>query len=121
MPKDNFLINRLKGIGYAFRGAFLLVKTESSIQIQVVIALLVTAAGFYFDISNTEWILQILAISLVLGIEGLNTAIEKMSDYTQPEFDDKIGFIKDVSAGAVMWVSIGAVIVGLIIYVPKTI
>ena len=110
---------RIRGIGIAFRGAYLLAKTESSIQIQLVIAVLVTLAGFYYNISNTEWILQRLAISLDLGVEGLNTAIEKMSDYTQPEFDNKIGFIKDVSAGAVMWVSIGAVITGLIIYIPK--
>ena len=119
MPKESFLKNRIRGIGIAFRGAFLLVKTESSIQIQVVIALLVTAAGFYYDISNTEWMAQTLAIALVLGIEGLNTAIEKMSDYAQPEFDNKIGFIKDVSAGAVMFVSAGAVVIGLIIYIPK--
>ena len=119
MPKESFLKNRIRGVGIAFRGAFLLVKTESSIQIQVAIALAVTAAGFYYDISNTEWMAQILAISLVLGVEGLNTAIEKMSDYTQPEFDNKIGFIKDISAGAVLWVSLAAVIVGLIIYLPK--
>ena len=78
-----------------------------------------TAAGFYFEISNTEWILQILAIGLVLGIEGLNTAVEKIADFVQPEFDEKIGFIKDVSAGAVMLVSIAASIIGLIIYIPK--
>ena len=78
-----------------------------------------TAAGFYFEISDTEWILQILAIGLVLGIEGLNTAVEKIADFVQPEFDEKIGFIKDISAGAVMLVSIAASVVGLIIYIPK--
>ena len=119
MLKESFLKNRIRGVGIAFRGAFLLVKTEGSIQIQIVIAILVTIVGFYFNISNTEWILQVLAIALVLGVEGLNTAIEKVSDYTQPEFDDKIGFIKDISAGAVMWVSMGAVITGMIIYLPK--
>ena len=97
----------------------MLIRTESSIKIQIFIALLVSAAGFYYEISATEWILQILAISLVLGIEGLNTAIEKLSDYVQPEYDKRIGFIKDISAGAVMFVSIGASIVGLIIYIPK--
>ena len=119
MPKESFLKNRIRGVGIAFRGAFLLVKTEASIQIQIVIAILVTIAGFYYNISNTEWILQVLAIALVLGVEGLNTAIEKVSDYTQPEFDNKIGFIKDVSAGAVMWVSVAALVTGLIIYIPK--
>ena len=115
------LVDRIKGVGYAFRGAWLLVRTESSIQVQVVIAIIMTVAGFYFEISPTEWILQIFAIALVLGIEGVNTAVEKMSDYIQPEFDEKIGFIKDISAGAVMLVSLAASIVGLIIYLPKII
>lgn len=106
-------------MGYAFRGAILLVRTEASIKAQVFIALVMTGLGFYFEISQLEWILQIFAIALVLGIEGLNTAIEKVSDYIQPEYDTKIGFIKDISAGAVMLVSIGAIIVGLIIYLPK--
>ncbi len=119
MPKEGFLINRIKGVGFAMRGAFYLIRTEGSIQIQLVIALLVTAAGFYYQISTTEWILQIFAIALVLGVEGLNTAIEKMSDYIQPQYDQKIGFIKDISAGAVMLVAVAATIVGLIIYIPK--
>ena len=119
MPKESFIQNRIRGVGYALKGALLLIKTEASIKIQIFIALVVTAGGFYFDITTTEWILQILAIALVLGIEGLNTAIEKLSDFVHPEFNKKIGFIKDISAGAVMLVSIAASIVGLIIYLPK--
>lgn len=119
MAKESFLQNRVKSVGFAMRGALLLVKTEGSIKIQVFIMLLITAAGFYFDISGTEWILQIFAFALVLGIEGMNTAVEKLADFVQPEFDHKIGFIKDVSAGAVMIVSVAAAIVGLIIYIPK--
>ena len=119
MPKESFAKNRLRSIGFALRGAALLIRTEASIKTQVFIAILVTAAGFYFEISNTEWMLQIFAIALVLGIEGLNTAVEKLSDFVQPEYDAKIGFVKDISAGAVMLVSIAASIVGLIIYLPK--
>ncbi|MEH6514863.1 MAG: diacylglycerol kinase family protein [Maribacter arcticus] len=119
MPKESFLVNRIKSVGFALRGAFLLIRTEASIKIQVFIAIVMTAAGFYFEISNTEWIFQIFAIALVLGIEGMNTAVEKISDFIQPEFDVKIGFIKDISAGAVMLVSIAAAIIGLIIYLPK--
>lgn len=119
MPKESFLENRIKSVGFALRGALLLIRTEASIKIQVVLAIVMTAAGFYFEISNTEWILQVLAIALVVGIEGANTAIEKICDFVHPEFDKRIGFIKDVSAGAVMLVSIGAIIVGIIIYLPK--
>ncbi|MEM1336101.1 MAG: diacylglycerol kinase family protein [Bacteroidota bacterium] len=119
MPKESFFLNRIKSVGFALRGVFVLLRTEGSIQIQFVIALSVTAAGFYFDISATEWALQCLCIGLVMGMEGLNTAVEKLADYVQPDYDEKIGRLKDISAGAVFWVSITAVIVGLIIYIPK--
>lgn len=119
MAKESFLKNRIKSVGFALRGALLLIRTEASIKIQVFITLVMTAAGFYFEISNTEWVLQILTIAMILGIEGMNTAVEKISDFVQPEFDEKIGFIKDISAGAVMLVSIAATIIGFIIYFPK--
>lgn len=119
MPKESFLKNRWKSIGFAVRGLLLLLKTEASIKVQFVLALLMTAAGFYFDISSIEWCVQLLAIGLVMGIEGVNTAIEALSDYVQPKYDPRIGRIKDISAGAVMVVSVVAVVIGTIIYLPK--
>lgn len=119
MPKESFISNRIKSVGYALKGLFILLRTEASIKIQFVIGLVVTAAGFYFEISNTEWILQLMCIGMVMGIEGLNTAIEKLADFVQPNFDKRIGLIKDISAGAVMAVSVVAAIVGCIIYWPK--
>lgn len=109
----------MKSVGFAVRGALLLIRTEASIKVQVFLGIVVTIAGFYYGISPTEWIFQVLAVSLVVGIEGANTAIEKLCDFVHPDFDKRIGFIKDVSAGAVMLVSVGAIIVGLIIYLPK--
>jgi diacylglycerol kinase (ATP) len=117
--KDSFLVNRLKSIGFACKGALLLLKTESSIQIQFAIAILMTVAGFYFGISTTEWISQILAIGLVMGLEGINSAIEELADFIHPQQNEKIGFIKDIAAGAVSFAAIAAVLVGLIIYYPK--
>lgn len=120
MPKrESFLKNRVKSVGYALRGALLLIRTEASIKVQVFIAIVMTAAGFFFEISAIEWCIQILTIAVIMSVEGLNTGVEKVSDYIQPEFDKKIGFIKDISAGAVMIVSIAATIIGLIIYLPK--
>lgn len=117
--KDSFIVNRLKSIGYAFKGAILLLKTESSLKIQFVIALLVTAAGFIFEISSNEWIVQLLAIGMVMSTEGINTAIEKIADFIHPEYHNKIGLIKDIAAGAVFIASVFASIIGLIIYIPK--
>ncbi|WJJ95687.1 diacylglycerol kinase [Algibacter luteus] len=120
MPKkESFTENRLKSVGYAFKGALLLVKTEASIKIQLIIAIIVTIAGFYFEISSYEWIIQILAIGLVMSIEGVNTAIEEIANFVHPERHPKIGLIKDIAAGAVFIASVFASIVGLIIYLPK--
>ncbi|KAA5823804.1 diacylglycerol kinase family protein [Algibacter amylolyticus] len=120
MPKkESFLINRLKSVGYAFKGAVLLLKTEASIKIQFVIAIIVTVLGFYYNISSTEWIVQILAIGLVMSVEGVNTAIEEIANFIHPERHDKIGLIKDIAAGAVFIASVFSSIIGLIIYVPK--
>ncbi|GGH43172.1 diacylglycerol kinase [Mangrovimonas yunxiaonensis] len=117
--KEPFLKNRLKSIGYAYKGAKLLLKTESSIKIQFAVAFIVTIAGVYFKLSPTEWMIQILAIGLIVAVEGLNTAIEKMADFIHPEHHNKIGFIKDIAAGAVFYAAITAIIIGLFIYLPK--
>lgn len=120
MPKkESFLINRLKSIHYAYKGAWLLLKTEASIKIQFAIAILMTIAGFYFNISTTEWMIQIMAIGLVISIEGLNTAVEAIADFIHPEHHSKIGFLKDIAAGAVFIASLAAIFVGIIIYAPK--
>lgn len=117
--KESFLVNRLKSVGYAFKGMLLLIKTEASIKIQLFIAIVVTIAGFYFKISMTEWLVQTTIIGLVMSIEGVNTAIEYIADFIHPDHHPKIGLIKDVAAGAVFIASIIAVIVACIIYFPK--
>ena len=114
-----FFTGRIKSVGFAVKGACKLVVTEHSIMVQFSIMLLMIFAGFYFHISRVEWMLQVLAFGLVLGIEGVNTAVEKIADFIHPEFHDRIGFIKDIAAGAVMFAALAAVAVGLLIYVPK--
>lgn len=118
--KDNsFFTGRLKSIGFALKGAYKLITTEHSIMVQFSIAILLVIAGFYFHISREEWMMQTLAFGLVLGIESLNTAVEKIADFIHPEFHDRIGFIKDIAAGAVMFAATAAIVIGLLIYVPK--
>ncbi len=116
---NTFLGKRILGFKYACRGAWMLLKKEASIQVQFVIAIIMTGAGFYFQLSETEWMLQIITIGLVLGIEALNSAIEEIADFIHPDFHQKIGRIKDISAGAVTFAALAAIAVGLIIYLPK--
>jgi diacylglycerol kinase (ATP) len=118
--KDNsFLKGRLKSVGFAVKGAFKLITTEHSVMVQSSLAVIMIIAGFYFEISREEWMLQILAFGLVLSIEALNTAVEKIADFIHPEFHNRIGFIKDIAAGAVLFAALAAIAVGLLIYVPK--
>ena len=106
-------------MGYALKGAWYLIKNEASVQVQVSIAVIVTIAGFYFQISSTEWMVQILTIAVVLSAEGLNSAIEEIADFIHPNQHPKIGYLKDIAAGAVFFTAIAALIIACIIYLPK--
>lgn len=118
-PKTSFVTGRIKGIQYALKGMWLLMTTEDSIKVQVSVAILATIAGFYFELSAIEWMFQCTVIGLVLVAESLNTAIEKVADFIHPDFNEKIGFIKDVAAGGPAFAALISLIVGGIIYIPK--
>lgn len=115
----SFVRNRIKSIGFAFKGAYHLITTEASLKVQFFIGIIMTVAGFYFQLSTTEWIIQILTIALIMSLEGINTVIEELADFVHPEFHVKIGLIKDLAAGAVFIFAIAASIVGCLIYFPK--
>jgi|TARA_B100000780_G_scaffold213157_1_gene152730 diacylglycerol kinase (ATP) len=114
-----FISGRTKAIYYSVKGAFYLIKTEHSIQAQLFIAFLCIIAGSYLHLSNTEWLFVLLAISLVLTAESLNSAIEKVADFIHPDYNKKIGLIKDVSAGAVFFAALFALAVLCLVYIPK--
>ncbi len=106
------------GFRYAFKGAFLLITTEHSVITQSLLAVILIISGFLFHITKTEWLFQVLVIGLVLSIEGLNTAVEKLCDFIHSDYHNRIGFIKDIAAGAVTFAALTAVVVVLIIYSP---
>ncbi len=117
--KDETLFTgRLKSMVFALKGAFKLITTEHSVMVQSSLAVMMTLAGFYFGITRVEWMMQILVFGLVLSIEGLNTAVEKIADFIHPEFHERIGFIKDIAAGAVFFAALTAIAIGCIIYFP---
>jgi len=113
-----FLIGRWGSVRYAFRGFYLLIKTEHSILAQCIIFFWLLMAGFYFEIDKQDWIHQTLVMGLVLSIEGLNTAIEKLADFVHIEQHPKIGFVKDIAAGAVTFAAITCFIILILIYYP---
>ncbi len=117
--KDNtFITGRFKSVGFAVKGAIKLITTEHSVMVQSSLGVILTITGFIIGLNQTEWLFQTLAIGLVLSIEGLNTAIEKVADFIHPDYHERIGFIKDIAAGSVFFAALTAIIIGLIIYVP---
>ena len=117
--KDNtFFTGRIKSIGFAVQGAIKLISTEHSVMVQSSLAIILIILGFYFEISKSDWMFQIMAMGLVLSIEGLNTAVEKIADFIHPDFHERIGFIKDIAAGAVLFAAATAISIVLMIYVP---
>jgi diacylglycerol kinase (ATP) len=118
-PSDNFFQGRIRSVKFAIRGAWLLITTEHSIMVQFGIAIIMTIVGFIVQLTAIEWMFQLLSIGLVIVAESLNTGLEKLSDFIHPDYHKKIGFIKDISAGAATFAAIIAIIIGLIIYLPK--
>ena len=118
-PNDNFFQGRVRSLKFAFRGAWLLLTTEHSVMVQFGLGVVMTILGFVMQITAMEWMFQLLAIGMVLVAESLNTGIEKLSDFVHPDYHERIGFIKDISAGAATFAALIAIIIGFIIYLPK--
>lgn len=114
-----FLTARLKSFGYAINGIVLLLKTEVNFQIQFICALAICALALVVGLSITEWILQLLAIGLVLAAEAMNSAIERLADVQSKEQNKEIGMLKDIAAAAPLMAAIIALVIGLLIYLPK--
>jgi len=100
----------------AFRGVLLMVKSERNFQIETFAFFINLFLIFYLKLTATDAALIIIVCSGVLAAEIFNTAVERICDIIQPEFDKRIGFIKDISAGAVILMAIVSVIVGFSVY-----
>lgn len=118
--QDQFSIQkRIISFKFAFKGITWLIRTQHNMWIHLLAAAIVVTAGFYFSVTKIEWILLAITIGMVLSAEAFNTAIELLVDKISPEFNLLAGRIKDVAAGAVLITASIAVIVGLLIFLPK--
>ena len=120
MKQENFSIRkRLKSFKDAFRGLKILIKEEHNSRIHLFAAVGVLIAGFLFRVSAYEWIAIVFAIGLVITVEIINSCVENIADFVSPGRHDKIKKIKDLSAAGVLVSAITALIIGLIIFIPK--
>lgn len=107
-----------KSFYFACRGIEIFFKAERNGKIQAAIALCAVVAGYCFKVSQFEWVALLFCMGLVIGLEMINTTVEKVCDMHSTEYDEDIKVIKDIAAGAVLWVSILSAIVGCIIFIP---
>lgn len=111
----------LRSIRFAINGLLYALRTERNVQIWFGIAVLTLLFSIWMKVSQTEFLIILLWMSIIGTSEYLNTAIEKLSDRVTLEYDEEIKRVKDIAAGATFVASIGAIVSGLIIFVPKLI
>ena len=119
--KKYSLTRLLKGFGYAFSGVRTAFKTEQNFLIDFIVAIIVIILGFVLKLSIIEFIIVLIVIGLVISMELMNTAIEYTIDMTMPDIHPLAKAAKDISAAAVLFSAIIALIIGIIIYIPKII
>lgn len=104
----------IKGLKYAYRN-------EQNLAFDCFMAIFVIVMGIIFKISVVEWAFLIFTVGLVISAELFNTAIEAVVDLVTEEYHPLAKVAKDTSAAAVFILAIVAVIVGIIIFLPKVI
>ena len=107
----------IKSIKYAIRGLGF-VWQENNFKIQLVIGFLVVILMYVYDLSRLEKVALIIVIFAVFILEALNTIFEHLSDVLKPRLHSYIMIIKDIMAAVVLMASIGALIIGLMVFWP---
>jgi diacylglycerol kinase len=114
----SYLKKRLRSFGFAIAGIIAFVRSEPHALLHFIATIIVVAAGFYYHITDMQWITLLLVIGLVWITEMLNTVLEKVMDHVAPDYHPRVKWIKDVAAGAVLIAAIIAIIIGAIIFIP---
>lgn len=111
----------LQNFGYAIDGIKYFFRSERNGRIQLLIAVTVIVLGFIIELSAMEWCIILGCIALVISLEMMNTALERVCAMLSLEFHPMVKIIKDVAAGAVLWAVVFCSIIGLIIFIPHII
>jgi undecaprenol kinase len=111
----------IKSFQYALQGFLSAIRSEVNLRFHIAVTVIVVTAGFWVKLEIVEWCIIILCVGAVVGFELLNTSLEQLCNHTTPDEHPAIKKIKDISAAAVLLVSLASVVVGLLIFLPKLI
>ena len=109
----------VESFNYAINGIIETVRTQRNMKIHIFAALFVLLACFLFDVSKIEFLILAITITLVLGAEIINTAIEATIDMSTNHYHPLAKIAKNASAGAVLVTAVNALLVGYIIFWDK--
>ena len=109
----------MKNFLYALQGLVTALRSEKNLRFHVAVAVLVISAGFFANVTVTEWMVLILCMAFVISMELLNTAVEYVCNAVQPEHHPFIKYAKDIAAAAVLIAAVATAVCGLIIFIPK--
>ncbi len=102
----------------AFAGLTWSIKTQPNFRIHLILALIAIILSWFFQITFVEFSIIIFTIVLGLTAEMINTSLESMTDLITTEYRESAKIAKDVAAGMMLTVAIGAVLVALVIFIP---
>lgn len=101
---------------FALNGLKTTWREEQNFRIEILVGAIVIFCILFFQFSFIETIFSIIAITIVLISEIINTAIEDLCNKVQPEHDPIIGKIKDTMAAFVLVSSLGAGVIGFMVF-----
>ncbi len=107
-----------RSLGHAARGFSRAFQGEHSFRIHVVVALLVTVLLFLLDLDPLAIGVVVLVIGLVLMLELVNSAIERLVGMMEPRVHPAVAAIKDLMAAAVLTVAVTALLIGCLVFIP---
>ncbi len=107
-----------RSVSFALNGLLELIRHERNFQIHIVAFIGVLALGLFFGISSMEWVVIFLISALVMGLEAINTALEKLCDLYSTEANERIKKIKDLAAGAVLIAAVFALCIAVVVFLP---
>jgi len=97
--------------GFAWAGVVSAWQSEKSFRTQLLLALLLLPLMLWLQPSLLWWAVMVLAGALVLAAELFNTALEHLIDHLHPEIHPSIKVAKDCAAGAVLVLSMAAIVI----------
>jgi len=117
----DFIRKHIESEKNAFEGIASALRTEPNMRIEFVISAFVLLAALLLNCTRVEWLFILSAIFGVIVAETVNTAIEDLGDAITKKYDEKIKRAKDVAAASVVYSAIYALLVGVVIFMPKLI